>query len=166
MQSLCGVLTVPDMFAGLLKSFTTLCVCACASNTSIWLSSTSGPSCHARDNQSHPRPKFSPSHLVPPPRIHYRSPRSLARHYHATHTSYHTTSRPHNPIPQDLARTQLHASNLTISPARPGSRRSTRLPEISLSPYYCLFTIFSSFPFMYIIVLVSALPMSRSRVVP
>ena len=47
MQSLCGVLTVPDVFAGLLKSFTTLCVRVRASNTSVWLSSTSGPS--ARD---------------------------------------------------------------------------------------------------------------------
>ena len=122
--------------------------------------------CHARDNQSHPRPKFLPSRLVPPPRVHYRSPRSLARHYYATHMSYHTTSRPHNPTPQDLARTQPHASNLAISPARPGSRRSTRLLEISLSPYYCLFAIFSSFPFMYIIVLVSAVPLSRSHVVP
>ena len=120
--------------------------------------------CHARDNQSHPRPKFSPLRLVPPPRVHYRSPRSLARHYHATHTSYHTTSRPHNPTSQDLARTQPHASNLAISPAHPDSRRSTRLLEISLSPYYCLFAIFSSFPFMCIIVLFSALPLSRSRV--
>ena len=35
------------MFAGLLKSFTTVCACARVSNRSIWLSSTSGPS--ARD---------------------------------------------------------------------------------------------------------------------
>ena len=124
------------------------------------------PRCHAHDNQSHPRPKFSPSRLVPPPRVHYRSPRSLARHYYATHTSYHTTSRPHNPTSQDPARTQPHASNLAISPARPGSRRSAHLLETSPSPFCCHLAIFSSFPLMYTIVLVSALPLSRSRVVP
>ena len=47
MQSLCVVLIVPDLFAGLLKSFMTLCTCVHVSNTSIWLSSVSGPS--ARD---------------------------------------------------------------------------------------------------------------------
>ena len=107
--------------------------------------------------------RFRPHAWSHSPRACYRSPRSLARHHYATHTSYHTTSHPHNPTSQDLARTQPHASNLAISPARPDSRRSTHLLEISLSPYYCLFAIFSFFPFMYIIVLVSALPLSRSR---
>ena len=64
-------------------------------------------SCHARDNQLHPRPKFSPSHLVPPPRVHYRLPRSLVRHYYATPTSYYTTSRPHNPT-QNTTRPRLN----------------------------------------------------------
>ena len=47
MQLFCVVLTVPDLFAGLLKSFKTLCACARVYNMSVWLSSVSGPS--ARD---------------------------------------------------------------------------------------------------------------------
>ena len=44
MQSFRVILIVPDLFAGLLKSFTTLCACTLVSNMSVWLSSVSGPS--------------------------------------------------------------------------------------------------------------------------
>ena len=46
MQLFWGVPTMPDVFSGLLKLFTILCTCACASDTSIWLSSLSGSSAH------------------------------------------------------------------------------------------------------------------------
>ena len=127
-------------------------------------------SCHARDNQSHPRPKLSPSRLVPlslrPLQVAEITHVSLLRNPYVI--PHHLASPQPNlehyeTLPEQ---TQLHASNLAISPARPGLRRSTRLLEISLSPFYCHFTIFSSFPFMYIIVLVSALPLSYSCIVP
>ena len=93
--------------------------------------------CHARDNQSHPRPKDSPSCLVPPPsrllqiaEITRTSP---------LRTSYVIQHRFVSPQPNlEHLKTspkwiQPHATNLALSPARPGSRRSTRLLKNSLS---------------------------------
>ena len=118
--------------------------------------------CHARDNQSHPRPKISPSRLVPLPSRLYRSPRSLARHHYAPPTSYSISSRPHNPTqntsrprPNDYSRTRPTSLSALLAQARAAALtfRRTR---------YHHFAIFSPFPLMYTIVLVLGLPLSRS----
>ena len=92
--------------------------------------------CHARDNQSHPRPKDLPSHLVPlPSRLLQIAEITRASPLCNPYVTLHHLASPqpnlehHKTSPE---RIQPHATNLAISPARPGSHRSTRLLENSL----------------------------------
>ena len=92
--------------------------------------------CHACDNQSHPRPKNSPSCLVPLPSCWLQ----IAEITHAPplRTPYviqhHLASSQPNleHLKTSPERIQPHVTNLAVSPARPGSRRSTRLLKNSL----------------------------------
>ena len=122
--------------------------------------------CHACDNQSHPRPKDSPSRLVPLPsrllqiaEITRASP--LRNPYVIQHhlTSPQPNPEHHKTLPE---RTQPHASN---NCACPGLHSPHSPPKI-LAKVLCCIAIFSPFPFMYIVVLASALPLSRSHLVP
>ena len=111
--------------------------------------------CHACDNQSHPKPKDSPLRLVPPSlcllqvaEITRASPLCNPYIIHHHLASPQPNLEHHKTSPE---RTQPHASN---NCARPGSR-SLHLPSWILAKVLCCIAIFSSFPFMYIIVLVS-----------
>ena len=122
--------------------------------------------CHAHDNQSHPRPKDLPSCLVPLPshllqiaEITRVSP--LRNPYIIQHRLASPQPNPehHKTLPK---RTQPHMSN---NRARSGSR-SPHSPSRILAKALCYIAILSPFPFMYIVVLTSALPLSRSHLVP
>ena len=103
---------------------------------SLWLAkvcSWLGGICHTCDNQSHPRLKDSPSCPAPlPSRL-----LQIAEITHASllRTPYVIQHQLASPQPNlehlktSPERIQLHTTNLTISPARPGSCRSTRLLE-------------------------------------
>ena len=121
--------------------------------------------CHAHDNQSHPRPKDSPSHLVPLPsrllqiaEITCTSP--LCNPYVIQHCLASPQPNPehHKTSPE---RTQLHMSN---NHTHPGSC-SPHSPSRILAKVPCCIAIFSPFSFMYIVVLALALPLSHSRLV-
>ena len=95
-----------------------------------------GGYCHARDNQSHPRPKNSPSRLVPfPSRLLQIAEITRASPLRTPYVIQHQLASP-QPNLEHLKtlpeRIQPHATNLAVSPARPGSRRSTRLLKNSL----------------------------------
>ena len=130
------------------------------------LRSHSEDTCHARDNQLHPKPKDLPSHLVPPPshllqiaEITRVSP--LRNPYVIQH---HLASPQPNPEHHKTSpeRTQPHMSN---NHACPGLH-SPHSPSRILAKVSCCIAIFSPFPFMYIVVLALALLLSRSCLVP
>ena len=106
--------------------------------------------------------RFRPRAWSHSPRACYRSLRSLAHHHYAPPTSYSISSCPHNPTqntsrprPNDYSRTQPTSLSALLAQARAAALafRRTR---------YRHFAIFSPFPFMYTIVLVLSLPLSRS----
>ena len=115
---------------------------------------------HIQDQRIHPH---AWSHS---PRICYRLPRSLACHHYATPTSYSTVSCPHNPT-QDTTRPHPNKHSRTRVTTMLAQARvpPTRLLEFSLK-FLVASLYLVPFPFMYIVVLTSALPLSRSRLVP